>query len=280
MVHFEQKTRFIDISDQDYSYIGNSIISKNAKIGTDVKIGPFCFIEDNVIIGNGSILLSHVNIKSGTKMGEKNVCHPFSVIGSPPQDLKYQKEQTSLEIGTNNCFREGVTISIGTIAGGGATTISHNNLFMANSHVGHDSHIGNECILANSVAVAGHVKLEDNVLIGGNSAIHQFVRLGRYSVVGGMSGVTSDLIPFGLAYGDRAIVKSINMVGLKRSNTDKEEIRNILKILKILYSKESTLSQNIDTIKTNFANNSYANEIIHFVELDSKRQILPGDIEG
>ena len=164
-----------------------SIVHKNAKIGKNVKIGPNCFIGDGVEIGDDCELLSFVNISGNTKIGTKNKFFPFSSIGTAPQDLKYKNELTYLEIGNENIFREYVTISPGTIGGGGKTTIGNNNLFMVSSHIGHDCIIGNHNVIANNAAIAGHCTFEDQVIIGGNSAVLQFSKIGKGSMVGGMT---------------------------------------------------------------------------------------------
>jgi UDP-N-acetylglucosamine acyltransferase len=253
--------------------------SKVVLAGENIHIGPFCVLEGEVEIGSNNTFASHVVVKGRTKIGANNTFHPFSCIGNIPQDLKYKGEDSALEIGDFNVFREGVTVNIGTKQGGMLTAIGNHNLFMANSHIGHDTRIANHCVIVNSVAIAGHVIIEDNVLVGGNSAVHQHVRLGRLSVVGGMSGITGDLPPFALAYGDRAMVRSINLVGLKRSGFEKEDMMVILKAYRILYSSLGNFNERLELLKDTFGANKYVVEMLNFINAQSSRLILGGKLE-
>ena len=196
-----------------------SIVDKNAKISSDVNIGPFCFIGPNVELKDGVSLISNVHIEGNTSIGKGTKIFPFASIGTQPQDLKFKNEPNSLTIGENNTIREYVTINPGTESGGSKTVIGNNCLFMISSHVAHDCVIGNNVVIANNVPLGGHVTIEDSVIIGGNSAIHQFTRVGRLAMIGGMSGVTKDVIPFGLSLGNRNFLQGINLIGLRRKNT-------------------------------------------------------------
>ena len=180
-----------------------AIINQNAKVHPSVKIGPFTVIGPNVEIDENVVIHSHVNISGNTKIGKGNVFYPFASIGNDPQDLKYNSEDTSLIIGDNNKFREYVTVNPGTVGGGGITKIGNNCLFMISSHVAHDCNVGNNVIIANNVPIGGHVTLEDNVVIGGNAAVQQFTRIGQMAMIGGMTGVLHDVIPYGLSTGNR-----------------------------------------------------------------------------
>ena len=213
----------------------NSIVHKNAKIGKNVKIGPSCLIGEGVEIGDNCELLSFVNISGNTKIGSKNKFFPFSSIGTAPQDLKYNNELTYLEIGDANTFREYVTISPGTIGGGGKTRIGNNNLFMVSSHIGHDCNIGNYNVIANNAAIAGHCTFEDQVIIGGNSAVLQFSKIGKGSMVGGMTGVDKDILPYSLVKGNRCKFENINLIGLKRMKYSNEDINNYKVIMNNLF---------------------------------------------
>ena len=187
-----------------------SIIDKNAKISQTAKIGPYTIIGSNVEIGDEVEIHSHVNIVGNTKVGKGTKIFPFASVGSQPQDLKYKGEKNSLIIGKNNIIREYVTINPGTKGGGAITKIGDNCLFMISSHVAHDCQIGNNVVIANNVPLGGHVTIEDSVIIGGNSAVQQFTRIGRLAMVGGMTGVLKDVIPFGLSFGNRNYLKGIN----------------------------------------------------------------------
>ena len=205
-----------------------AIVDSKAKISDNVDIGPFCIIGPEVEIGTNSILHSHVNIVGNTKLGENNQIYPFSSIGTPPQDLKYKGEKNSLVIGNNNKFREYVNINPGTEQGGGITRVGDNNLFMVYCHVAHDCLISNNTILANNVQVGGHVTIQNNAIVGGSCAIHQFSRIGESAMIGGMTGVLSDVIPFGLSMGNRNNLMGLNLIGLRLSKVSIDIIINIL----------------------------------------------------
>ena len=194
-----------------------SIIDKNAKISKTAKIGPYTIIGSNVEIGDEVEIHSHANIVGNTKIGSGTKIFPFASIGTQPQDLKYKGEKNSLVIGKNNIIREYVTINPGTQGGRTITKIGDNCLFMISSHVAHDCQIGNNVVIANNVPLGGHVIIEDSVIIGGNSAVQQFTRIGRLAMVGGMTGVLKDVIPFGLSFGNRNYLKGINLIGLRRN---------------------------------------------------------------
>ena len=181
----------------------SSVIDKKARISKNVKIGPFCYIGPDVELDENVELISNVHIEGVTKIGKVTRIFPFASIGTDPQDLKFKNEKNSLTIGQNNVLREYVTINPGTEKGGSKTTIGDNCLFMISSHVAHDCKIGNNVIIANNVPLGGHVVIEDSVIIGGNSAVQQFTRIGRLAMIGGMTGVLKDVIPFGLSTGNR-----------------------------------------------------------------------------
>ena len=193
-----------------------SIINSKAKISKTAKIGPYTIIGPNVIIEEKVEIHSHVNITGYTKVGAETKIFPFASIGTQPQDLKYKDEKNSLVIGKNNIVREYVTINPGTAGGGGTTKIGDKCLFMISSHIAHDCKIGNDVVIANNVPLGGHVVIEDGVIIGGNSPVQQFTRIGRLAMIGGMTGVLKDIIPFGLSFGNRNFLKGINIIGLKR----------------------------------------------------------------
>ena len=194
-----------------------TIIDSKAKIAKNVKIGPYCVIGPKVEINENTIIHSHVNIAGKTIIGKKNKIYPFSSIGNHPQDLKYNDEDTDLIIGDGNTIREYVTINPGTVGGGGKTIIGNKCLFMISSHVAHDCIVGNNVIIANNVPLGGHAIIEDNVVIGGNSAVQQFTRVGKMAMIGGMTGVLHDVIPYGLSTGNRNSLQGLNLIGLRRA---------------------------------------------------------------
>lgn len=213
----------------------SAVIEPGAEIGPGVSIGPFCVIGSQVRLAAGVELKSHVVIAGDTSVGEGTVIFPFASIGQDPQDLKFKGEHTRLEIGARNRIREYVTMNPGTEGGGGVTRIGDDGLFMANCHVAHDCQIGNRVVLVNSVAVAGHCLLGDDVIVGGLSGIHQFVRIGRGAMIGALSMVTADVIPYGLVQGPRAHLDGLNLVGLKRRGANRAEIAELREVLARLH---------------------------------------------
>ena len=205
----------------------SSYISDNVKLANNVKIGPYCYLNGNISIGENTELKSHVIISGNTDIGKNNTFYSFSNIGCDPQDLKFKGEDSNLFIGDFNIFRENVTISKGTKDGGMLTHINNKNLFMTGVHIAHDCKIGNENIFVNQVTLGGHVNIMDNVVVGGLSAIIQFVTIGSYSMIGGMSGIDKNVLPFSLAIGNRAKLRGLNLVGIRRKNFDKSEIKRI-----------------------------------------------------
>ena len=250
----------------------SSVIDKKAKIGKNVKIGPFCFVGPKVQINDNVELISNVHIEGKTIVGEETKIYPFSSIGTPPQDKKYKGEDNSLEIGKNNIIREYVTINPGTKGGGEKTTIGDNCLLMISSHVAHDCKIGNNVVIANNVPLGGHVTIEDSVVIGGNSAVQQFTRIGRLAMIGGMTGVLKDVIPFGLSFGNRNYLRGINLIGLKRKKYNNKEIMELDQAFKKIFSSKN-LHENLSKINGEYKENSLVKEVIDFIGKDKKRPI-------
>ena len=212
-----------------------AIVEDGAVIGDDVYIGAYCTISKDSKLANGVHLISHVVVDGDTTIGENTKIYPFSAIGTPPQDISYKDgDDVKLIIGKNNIIRENVLINPGTLKDEGVTLIGDNNLFMGSTHVAHDAKIANNVIMVNQSMVAGHVIVENNVIIGGSTPIHQFVRLGEYSMIGGGGAVAQDIPPYCLAEGNRATVRSLNIVGLKR-NFNKEDIRELNRAFKTLF---------------------------------------------
>ncbi|MDA9647960.1 acyl-ACP--UDP-N-acetylglucosamine O-acyltransferase, partial [Candidatus Pelagibacter sp.] len=228
-----------------------AIIDSKAKINSNVRVGPYSIIGPNVEIGEGCDIQSHVNIIGNTKIGTNNKIYPFASIGNDPQDLKFNGEETKLEIGNNNKIREYVTINPGTKGGGGLTKVGNNCLFMVSSHIAHDCFVGNHVILANNVPLGGHAKIEDNVIIGGNSAVQQFTRVGRSAMIGGMCGVVRDIIPFGIAHGNRSVLQGLNLIGLRRKNIPNKEIMSLSDAYKEIFKNEN-LTENLSNLDKNY----------------------------
>jgi len=250
----------------------SSVINKKAKIEKNVKIGPFCYVGPQVEIEDGVELISNVYIEGKTKIGKGTRVFPFASIGTEPQDLKYKGEENSVEVGENNTIREYVTVNPGTKKGGGKTIIGNNNLLMISSHVAHDCKIGNNIVIANNVPLGGHVTIEDSVVIGGNSAVQQFTRIGRLAMIGGMTGVLKDVIPFGLSFGNRNYLRGINLIGLKRKKYENKTIMELDSAFKKIFSSKN-LHENLSNINEEYKDNDLVKEVINFIEKDKKRPI-------
>ncbi len=250
----------------------SSVIDKDAKISDSVKIGPFCYIGPNVQLEENVDLISNVHIEGNTKIGKGTKIYPFASIGTSPQDLKFKGEQNSLEIGENNTIREYVTINPGTAGGGSKTIIGNNCLFMISSHIAHDCKIGNNVVIANNVPLGGHVTIEDSVVIGGNSAVQQFTRIGRLAMIGGMTGVLKDVIPFGLSFGNRNYLQGINLIGLRRKKYENKKIIELDTAYKKIFSSNNLL-ENLSKINGEYKENELVKEVVNFIEKDKKRPI-------
>jgi len=248
-----------------------AIIDKSSKIHSTVKIGPYTVIGPNVEIGENTEIQSHVSITGNTKIGKGNKIYPFVSINDP-QDLKYNGEETSLFIGDNNKIREYVTINPGTIVGGGKTVIGNNCLFMISSHIAHDCHVGNNVIIANNVPLGGHVIIEDNVVIGGNSAVQQFTRIGKMAMIGGMTGVLHDVIPYGLSTGNRNSLQGLNLIGLRRAKFENKDILGLSEAYKEIFATKNII-ENISKLNGSFQENPLVKNVIDFITKDKKRSI-------
>ena len=249
-----------------------AIVDKNAKVHSSVSIGPFSVIGPNVEIGENVVIQSHVNITGNTIIGSGNKFYPFASIGNDPQDLKYNGEDTKLIIGNNNKFREYVTVNPGTIGGGGSTKIGDNCLFMISSHVAHDCMVGNNVIIANNVPLGGHVIIDDNVVIGGNSAVQQFTRIGKMAMIGGMTGVLNDVIPYWLSTGNRNILQGLNLIGLRRAKFENKIIMELSEAYKKIFASKN-INENIDKLNGVFKENPLVKDVIEFITKDKKRSI-------
>ena len=248
-----------------------AIIDSKAILDKNVQVGPYCVIGPNVEIGENTIIQSHVNISGNVKIGKGNEIYPFVSINDP-QDLKYNGEPTNLIIGDNNKIREYVTINPGTVGGGGKTIIGNNCLFMVSSHVAHDCQLGNNIIIANNVAIAGHAIIDDHVIIGGNSAVQQFTRIGKMAMIGGMTGVLHDVIPYGLSTGNRNLLQGLNLIGLRRSNFDNKEILGLSDAYKEIFATKN-LSENLSKLNGSFKDNPLVKDVLEFINKDKKRSI-------
>ena len=250
-----------------------SIISKKSNIHKNVIVGPFCIIDENVTIDSGTELISNVHISGNTIIGKNNKFYPFSTIGLPPQDKKFQGEDSKLIIGNNNTFREHITVNPGTLNGGLITKIENNCLIMVGSHIAHDCFISSNVILVNNTTLGGHVVIGENAIIGGNSGVHQFVNIGKYAMIGGMSGLESNIIPYGLYYGVRSNLRGLNLIGLKRKGLEKNKIQQIVTIFKKIFNNKFNIEVNINNLTNAEKEVIEIREIIDFINSNQKRGV-------
>jgi UDP-N-acetylglucosamine acyltransferase len=250
-----------------------AVVEKGAQLGQGVTIGPFCTVGSDVVLGDGTEVISHVALAGRTKIGSGARIFPFASIGHIPQDLKFKGEASTLEIGEKCTIREGVTMNPGTETGGLLTKIGDRCTFLANSHVAHDCRIGNDVIFSNNVMLAGHCHVGDFAILGGGAAVHQFCRIGAHAFIGGLSGVENDVIPYGMALGNRAHLAGLNMVGLKRRGFTREAIQEIRRAYRLLFAEEGTLQERIEDVASDFAADPIVGEIIGFLRSSGNRSI-------
>lgn len=251
----------------------SAVIEDGAQIDPTAKVGPFCCVGAQVSLAAGVELKSHVVVTGRTDIGEETVIFPFSVIGEIPQDLKFKGEASQLIIGKRNRIREHVTMNSGTEGGGGVTRIGDDGLFMAGCHIAHDAIIGNRCIIVNSVAIAGHCIIEDDVIVGGLSGVHQFVRIGRGAIIGAVTMVTNDVIPYGLVQAPRGELDGLNLVGLKRRGVARSDITALRAAFQMLAQGEGTFHDRARRLADE-TTSDYVREIVDFILADSDRHFL------
>lgn len=251
----------------------SAVIEEGAHIGNGCAIGPFCHVGPNVVLHDNVTLKSHVVVTGHTTIGSDTVVFPFASLGEIPQDLKFKGEETRLVIGQRNRIREHVTMNTGTQGGGGVTIVGDDCLFMAGCHVAHDVHIGNRVILVNSAAVAGHCVLEDDVIIGGLSGIHQFVRIGHGAIIGAVTMVTNDVIPFGLVQAPRGELDGLNLVGLKRKGVARADITALRAAFQMMAQGEGTFNDRVKRMGEE-TDSAYVKQIVDFVMAASDRSFL------
>ncbi len=250
-----------------------AIVDPQARLGTGVEIGPYCIVGADVTLGDGVILHSHVVIAGRTSIGPRTQIYPFASIGHRPQDLKYAGEASELIIGCDNTLREHVTMNPGTEGGGMVTRVGDRGLFMMGVHVAHDCQIGDRVIMANNATLGGHVVIEDDAIIGGLSGVHQFVRIGRHAMIGGMSGVEHDVIPYGLATGERARLQGLNVVGMKRHGLARAEMQTLSQAYARLFGPEDTLAERVERLATELGESAGVADLVAFVRAKSSRAL-------
>jgi UDP-N-acetylglucosamine acyltransferase len=249
-----------------------AIVETGAELGEDVEIGPFCSVGPEVKLARGVKLMSHVVVAGRTSIGAGTRLFPFASIGHIPQDLKYQGEPSSLTVGSDCLIREGVTMNPGTAGGAMQTVVGDRCAFLANSHVGHDCRIGNNVVFSNNVMLAGHCKIGDFAILGGGAAVIQFARVGAHAFLGGMSGLENDLIPYGMAVGNRAHLSGLNIIGLQRRGFSREDIHTLRRAYRLLFADEGTLLERLDDVEEEY-DHPIVKEIVAFIRAGGKRAL-------
>jgi UDP-N-acetylglucosamine acyltransferase len=251
----------------------SAVIEPGAVIGAGVTVGPFSWVGPDVVLAPNVTLKSHAVVAGWTEVGEETVIFPFATIGEIPQDLKFKGEKTRLIIGARCRIREGATLNTGTQGGGGITRVGDDCLLMTGAHVGHDAVIGNRVILANQVAIAGHCHIGDDVIIGGLSGIHQFVRIGHGAIIGAVTMVTNDVLPYGLVQGPRGVLDGLNLVGLKRRGVERADITAMRAAYQMLAQGEGSFIDRARRLGEE-TDSSYVKEMTDFILSQSDRSFL------
>jgi len=249
----------------------SAIVERGAELAAGVEVGPFSVIGPQVVLHEGVHIHSHVVIAGRTEIGAGTVVFPFASLGNAPQDRKFRGEESRLVIGAHNIIREYVTMNPGTEQGGLVTRVGSKGLFLTGAHIAHDCVIGDNVLLVNNATLGGHCVVEDFASIGGLSAVHQFVRIGAYAFIGGMSGIENDVIPYGMALGNRAYLAGLNIVGLKRRNFDREQIHTLRKAYRMLFATEGTLMERLEDVEKMFPDDAPVQRIVQFMRADSSR---------
>lgn len=253
-------------------------VEDGAVIGEGAIIGPYCVVGPHAVIGSNSKLISHVHVMGHTSIGSDCVISPFVVLGGAPQDLSYRGEPTRLEIGAACTIREGVTMNVGTVKGGGLTRVGDRGFFMNNSHVGHDCSVGNDVIFATSATLGGHCEIGDFVYIGGLSAVHQFTRIGPQVMVGGVCGVRGDVIPLGLVNGQYAALEGLNIIGMKRRKFTRERLAKLRSFYQKLFHGPGVFAERLELVRSMAGEDASIAEILAFIDNGKHRPLcLPAD---
>lgn len=259
----------------------SSVVEEGARLGKGVRIGPFCHISADSIIGDRVELVSHVSVMGATTIGAGTKVYPMATLGAPPQNTKHKGGRTTLVVGENCTIREGVTMHVGTDSSRGETSVGDNGNFLAYAHIAHDCVVGRNATFANGATLGGHCEIGDNVYIGGLTAVHQFVRIGDNAFIGGCSAVVGDIIPYAIAAGNRAKLRGLNIIGLKRSGLPRSEIYLLRKVYRSIFDRSRSVAENIDLARAEFGSSSpAAMKMIDFIAGGGKRHYAVPPLKG
>jgi UDP-N-acetylglucosamine acyltransferase len=250
-------------------------VADGARIGDDVEIGPYCLVGPDVELKDGVRLIAHVNVAGVTTIGEATVVYPFASLGTPPQSVHYRGEPTKLVVGPRCQIREGVTMNTGTVGGGGITRVGARCFFMVSSHVAHDCDVGDDVTFANNAVIGGHASIGNNTFLGGNCAVHQFCRIGEGVMLSGLSGASTDIVPFGFALGTPlAVLAGLNVVGLRRRGASRSDLQRLRLAYRALFQGQGVFADRIDKVATEFADAPLVQKVIAFVRAGGKRPLM------
>jgi UDP-N-acetylglucosamine acyltransferase len=258
----------------------SSVVEAGARIGSGVRIGPFCHISADAVIGDRVELIGHVSVLNATTIGEGTKVYPMTTLGAPPQNTKHKGGRTTLVIGANCTIRENVTMHVGTDTSRGTTIVGDNGNFLAYSHIAHDCVVGNNATFANGATLGGHCEVGDNVNIGGLTAVHQFVRVGDNAFLAGCSAVVGDVIPYGIAMGNRAKLRGFNIIGLKRAGMPRSEIQTMRRAYRMIFDRRHTVAENVERARAEFAGSPTVMKIIDFLTTRDKRYYTVPPFKG
>lgn len=257
-----------------------AVVETGAALGTGVRIGPFCHVGADVTLGDNVELISHVAVRGATTIGSGTKVFPQAVLGAAPQNAKHKGGRTTLIIGNNCTIREAVTMHVGTDTSRGETSVGDNGNFLAYTHIAHDCVVGKNATFANGATLGGHCDIGDFVNIGGLTAVHQFVRVGNNAFLAGCSAVLGDVIPYGMAAGNRAELRGLNIIGMKRAGMSRADIYTLRKAYRMIFDRSSLFSENLKRVKAEFAETSIAFQLIAFVDGREKRQFSVPPLSG
>jgi UDP-N-acetylglucosamine acyltransferase len=244
-----------------------AVIAPSARLGANVQVGAYAVVGDEVELGDGCVLHAHAVVRGPSKIGRDNIFHPFCSVGGDPQDYRFRGESTELVVGDGNTFREYVSISRGTVGGGGKTAIGNGNLFLASSHVGHDSRVGDNNLFVNGATLAGHVAVEDFATIGFCSPVHQFCRIGRYAYIGASTIITQDVPPFSRVVTERETKSyGVNTIGLERKGFSAERLKVLQRAFRLLLRSKMNTTQALAEMRKSFGDSEDVKELIQFIE--------------
>jgi UDP-N-acetylglucosamine acyltransferase len=257
-----------------------AVVESGASLGAGVRIGPFCHVSAEATLGDNVELVSHVAVIGGTTLGAGTKVFPQAVLGAAPQNLKHKGGTTTLSIGRNCTIRESVTMHVGSDSSRGATVVGENVYLMAYSHVAHDCVVGNNVTLANGATLAGHCEIGDNVVIGGLTAVHQFARIGNNAFLSGCSAVPGDVIPFGLARGNLAKLRGLNVVGMRRSGMSRADIQLVRQAYRTIFDRTRAVAENLEIARRDFAGSPVAMSLVEFLSARGKRYFVTPPLDG